>query len=245
MSSIALRRNLVPIFVVRTVVDRLAGDGGHTVMTEMNTAESVGTHVIAIRTDADEVEQVTLDIRYKRIHVRPPIGKQKRYPALDLTVIHASEIGAPSGRKPILWKLVTDLEVSSLAAAVEKIRWYALRWKIEVCHKILKSGCRAEDAKLRTADRLANLVALFCIVSWRVMWMTMIARIDPDADPAIALHLRKSPSSIAWSVTLEIGVQSPAQSSCTSQSWPGLAAILQGRQIHLPETLRCGAGYGA
>ncbi len=45
-------------------------------------------------------------------------------------------------------------------------------WKIEVFHKILKSGCRTEDAKLRTADCLANLVALFCIVSWRVLWMT-------------------------------------------------------------------------
>ncbi|WP_275434436.1 hypothetical protein [Lichenicola cladoniae] len=58
-----------------------------------------------------------------------------------------------------------------------------MRWKIEVFHKILKSGCRAEDAKLRTADRLANLVALFCIVSWRVMWITMMARAAPEADP--------------------------------------------------------------
>jgi len=181
-----LAQELRTHFVVRTVVDRLAGDGSHTVMAEMSTAESAGKHVIAIRTDADEIEEVTLEIRYKRIHVRPPIGKQKRYPALDLTVIHASEIGTPSGRKPILWKLVTNLEVNSLADAIEKIRWYALRWKIEVFHKILKSGCRAEDAKLRTADRLTNLIALFCIVSWRVMWMTMIARIDPEADAAIA-----------------------------------------------------------
>lgn len=61
-----------------------------------------------------------------------------------------------------------------------------MRWKIEVFHKVLKSGCRAEDARLRTADRLANLVALFCIVSWRVLWMTMMARSAPDASPAIA-----------------------------------------------------------
>ncbi len=95
-------------------------------------------------------------------------------------------MGAPAGRRPIVWKLLTDLEVASLAEAVEKIRWYALRWKIEVFHKILKSGCRAEDAKLRTADRLANLVALFCIVSWRVMWMTMVARAQPEARPEVA-----------------------------------------------------------
>ncbi|SPP98174.1 protein of unknown function [Bradyrhizobium vignae] len=40
-----------------------------------------------------------------------------------------------------------------------------MRWKIEVFHKILKSGCKAEDSKLRTAERLANLMAVFCILS--------------------------------------------------------------------------------
>ncbi len=180
-----LAKDLGTHFVVRTVVDRLAGSGDHTVKTEMHEAPSAGTHSIEVRVDDDTVERVILDIRYKRIHVCPPIGKQKRYPSLDLTVIHASEIGTPAGRKPILWKLVTDLEVDTLDEALEKIRWYAMRWKIEVFHKVLKSGCRAEDAKLRTADRLANLVALYCIVSWRVMWVTMVARADPEASPEI------------------------------------------------------------
>ena len=143
-----LAKDLGTHFVVRTVVDRLAGNGDHTVKTEMHEAPSAGMHSIEVRVDNDTVERVTLDIRFKRIHVCPPIGKQKRYPALDLTVIHASEVDAPLGRKPILWKLVTDLEVADLDAAIEKIRWYSTRWKIEVFHKILKSGCRAEDAKL-------------------------------------------------------------------------------------------------
>ena len=66
-------------------------------------------------------------------------------------------------------------------------KWYLLRWKIEVFHKVLKSGCRAEDAKLRTADRLANLVSVFCIISWRVMWLTMLGRTMPEAAPTLAL----------------------------------------------------------
>src|SRR6516164_31353 len=37
------------------------------------------------------------------ITVQPPIGKQKRYPALNLTVIHATERGAPRGRKAVEW----------------------------------------------------------------------------------------------------------------------------------------------
>ena len=79
-----------------------------------------------------------------------PIGKQKRYPALTLTVIHAKERAAPADRPAIDWKLITDLPVLTYEAAIEKLHWYALRWKIEVFHKILKSGCRAEEARLRT-----------------------------------------------------------------------------------------------
>jgi hypothetical protein len=128
-----------------------------------------------------------LDIRFKRIRVLPPIGKKKRYPELDLTVIHAVEPNPPAGRKRIEWKLLTDLEVNNCDEAVEKIRWYAMRWKIEVFHKVLKSGCRTQDAKLRTADRLANLIAVFCIIRWRVLWLKMLARTAPDASPTAAL----------------------------------------------------------
>jgi hypothetical protein len=44
--------------------------------------------------------------------------------------------------------LLTDLPVRSRQEAAEKLDWYAHRWKIETFHKILKSGCRAEEAKL-------------------------------------------------------------------------------------------------
>lgn len=182
-----LTKELGTHFVVRTVVDRLAGDGNHKVSAEMQEAVTVGQHAIEVRDDADEITTAVLDIRFKRIRVLPPVGKQKRYPGLELTVIHAVEPNPPAGRKRIEWKLLTDLEVENLDAAIEKIRWYAMRWKIEVFHKILKSGCRAEDAKLRTADRLANLVAVYCIVSWRVLWLTMLSRTAPDAPPSVAL----------------------------------------------------------
>lgn len=182
-----LTKELGTHFVVRTVVDRLAGNGDHTIAAEMRDAETAGQHVIELRGDADDITKVTLDLKHKRIQVLPPIGKQKRYPSLSLTIIHAVETNPPAGRKPIEWKLLTDFEVESCAQVVEKIRWYAMRWKIEVFHKVLKSGCRAEDAKLRTAERLANLVAMFCIVGWRVLWLTMIARTAPQAHPTLAL----------------------------------------------------------
>ena len=182
-----LTQELGAHFLVRACVDRLAGDGDHTIATEMEETSVKGLHYIDVRNDKGEATKAALEIKFKRIAVLPPIGKQKRYPALDLTIIHATERGTPKGRKPIEWKLITDLAVRSRSEAIEKINWYAMRWKIEVFHKILKSGCKAEDSKLRTAERLANLMAVFCILSWRVLWLIMLNRIAPDASPKLAL----------------------------------------------------------
>jgi hypothetical protein len=174
-------------FLIRTCVDRLAGDGNHTIADDMEGAAVKGLHRIDVRDSNGDPDEAVLEIRHRLIRVLPPIGKQKRYPALTLTVIHAEERGTPKNRKKIEWKLITDLPVGSRADAIEKLEWYALRWKIEVFHKILKSGCKAEESKLRTAQRLTNLVSVFCILSWRVFWMTMLNRSAPNALPTLAL----------------------------------------------------------
>jgi hypothetical protein len=174
-------------FLVRSCVDRLAGDGGHTIADEMKNTAVVGRHQVEVCDSKGRGGMATVEIRYRSIHVLPPIGKQKRYPPLTLTVLYAQEREEPTDRPRIDWKLITDLPVHSEEAAIEKLRWYALRWKIEMFHKILKSGCRAEEARLRTAERLVKLISVFCILSWRVFWMTMINRFVPDAEPSLAL----------------------------------------------------------
>jgi hypothetical protein len=172
-------------FLVRTCVDRLAGDGSGTIAKEMKHVPVQGLHRIAVRNKHGRVSDAVLEIRCRRLVVRPPIGKQKNYPPLVLTVIYAQERGQPQGRDKIDWKLLTDLPVRSCLQAVEKLEWYAQRWKIETFHKILKSGCKAEESRLRTAERLANLVAILCILSWRIFWMTMINRSQPKAAPNV------------------------------------------------------------
>ena len=174
-------------FLVRTCVDRLAGDGDHTIADEMDEVETKGLHRIEVRDNNGDLTKAVLELKCRRVRVLPPIGKQKRYSALTLTVIHAEERGTPKNRKKIEWKLITDLPVQSRKDVIEKLEWYAMRWKIEVFHKILKSGCKAEDSKLRTAERLVNLISIFCILSWRIFWMTMINRSTPKASPSVVL----------------------------------------------------------
>ena len=168
-------------------MDRLAGRGGTTVAKVMKRQPIRGTHEVEVRDNHGVVSSARVHVRFCRVTVHPPVAKRKRYGPLSLTVIHAHERGTPTGREPIRWKLLTDLPVEDLAAAVEKLDWYAMRWKLETYHKVLKSGCQAEQAKLRTAERLTNLLAVLCVVGWRVFWLTMAARATPDAPAEAAL----------------------------------------------------------
>jgi hypothetical protein len=148
-------------FLVRTCVDRLAIDGEQTIAKAMETPDAKGVHRLPLKTKAGKPSEALVEMCYRRLLVLPPIGKQKHYPSLVLTIIHGKEEGKPQGRDPIDWKLLTDLPVESLKAAIEKLNWYALRWKIEVFHKILKSGCKAEESLLRSSERIVKLIAVF------------------------------------------------------------------------------------
>jgi len=167
-------------FVFRTCVDRCVEDDDQTVLEVMGEQRVKAVHRVEARDNKGKPSTAVLELKYHRLQVCPPLGKEKRYLPMTLTVIHATERGKPKGREAINWKLITNLPVTSKAEAIEKLDWYALRWKIEIFHKILKSGCRAEESKLRTAERLANLIAMMCILAWRVLWLCMVNRVSPD-----------------------------------------------------------------
>ena len=81
-----------------------------------------------------------LEIRYRRMLVRLPIGKQKEYPELILTAIHAREQAVPNDRERIDWKPLTDLPVRSRRDAVEKLNWYDRRRQSFFAGKIVVKG---------------------------------------------------------------------------------------------------------
>jgi len=169
-------------FLVRTCVNRLAVDGSTTINEEMEKLKPK-KHVVSVDTHKGRSITADLEVRYKKMTVCPPIGKGKRYVPLVLTVIHAREINCPVDRPKIDWRLITNLSIESHSEAIEKLDWYALRWRIETFHKILKSCCKSENLKLRSAQRLTNAISIFCILSWRLFWATMVSRQVKNAAP--------------------------------------------------------------
>lgn len=171
-------------FLVRSCVDRLAEDGDTTIAQVMAGVEPGGVHLVSFRDAAGQLQEARLAVRFATMTVRPPIGKQKRYEHQKLQIIHAVELDTPDHRDPLVWKLITNLDVTSFEQAVQRLEWYARRWSIETFFKTLKTGCRIEDIRLTTADRLANCIAMACITAWRIFWITMLRRAEPAGTPA-------------------------------------------------------------
>ena len=120
----------------------------------------------------------TLDIRFAPVTLRPPCLKEDQAP-LTLWAVEARERRPPKGAQAICWRLLTTLTVEALAAAVEKVHWYAQRWQIEIIHKVLKSGCKVEQRQLETVPRLQRVLTLDLIVAWRVLALCKAGRQTP------------------------------------------------------------------
>jgi hypothetical protein len=119
-----------------------------------------------------------LEVRLAAVEVRAPKRKEA-LPPVALWAVLARETGTPAGVEPLEWMLLTTELVGDFAAAVEKLRWYALRWGIEVFHRVLKSGCQMESRRLGHADRLEACLGIDLVVAWRIYHLTKLGRETP------------------------------------------------------------------
>jgi len=120
-----------------------------------------------------------LAVRAMRIQLRPAhyhVDKE----AVDVWVVHALEENPPANAKAVEWFLLTTINIASSADAEQCLRWYALRWRIEDWHRVLKSGCRIEDLAHESAERLRRAIAINLVIAWRIMLMTLLGRETPE-----------------------------------------------------------------
>ena len=120
-----------------------------------------------------------MSLRYQRVELRPPRYLSDMDP-LPVWIVHALEEQPPEGKKPIEWFLLTTIELTSPEQAQRVLDWYCLRWRIEDWHRVLKTGCRIEDLRNETAERIKRALAIYLVVAWRIMLMTLLGRQSPD-----------------------------------------------------------------
>jgi hypothetical protein len=119
--------------------------------------------------------QAELEVRYQRIQLCPPKYYSGKAP-IDIWILHAVEASAPEGAAAVEWFLLTTVDIRSPEDAVQCLRWYCLRWRIEDFHRVLKSGCAIEQLAHETAERIRRAIAINLVIAWRIMLMTLLGR---------------------------------------------------------------------
>ncbi len=134
--------------------------------------------------EARAARTAVVAVKFGTFNMNPPRNHPKhgdeKLPDIEMNAVHVREVRPPEGEEPVEWMLLTNHPVASFDDACEKIRWYGLRWRIEMYFKVLKSGFRVEACRLASAERLIRYLAVMSIVAWRTFMITLVARTNPN-----------------------------------------------------------------
>ncbi len=125
-------------------------------------------------------KHVRQTLKATRVELQPPQRYGHSLDSVEVTVMMAQETRPPKGEEPVTWLLLTNLPVTTAEQVIEKINWYLCRWQIEIYFRILKSGCNIEKLQLERVERLRPALALYMIVAWRVLYLTVMGRECPE-----------------------------------------------------------------
>jgi len=146
-----------------------------------------------------------LNVKAGTFSIHAPIRRRKEVlknaRPIKIYAIFVKEVveNLPTGEKPIEWMLLTNIPTTDIKEALTRIKWYKFRWKIELFHKILKSGYHVEKCRLSDAERLKRYLTIMSIISFRILFMSCYQKEkEPNikkvfsSDEIIALKMKSS-----------------------------------------------------
>jgi hypothetical protein len=172
--------------LIRGVRNRCIREEAAYLLPAIEQADLGGSLVLTVRRHPGHPERAAaLAVRWTTVTLCPPHGGHGA--GLRVQVLLVEEVDPPAGVAPIRWLLVTTLPIPDLAAAVDAVQWYALRWTIERYHFVLKSGLSLERLQCKTATALQTALAIGSIFAWRLVYLTLQASWTPEAPPTDAV----------------------------------------------------------
>jgi len=163
-------------YLMRSVHNRNTVDGDKLWDSVSKTKALGEIEFILPASDKRVARKVIQSVYAKRVKLPAHDGK----PEIEVTAILACEENPPSGEKPLVWRLLSNRQVSTLEDAVELINWYRRRWLIEILFRILKSGCKVEALQLSSLERLERALVIFLIIAWRILHVVTVGRECPN-----------------------------------------------------------------
>jgi hypothetical protein len=182
-------RQLGQDILIRATTNRLVDHTEHSLRNFLRHQPVAGELLLQVqRHGTQPARKAQLEIRFAQVSIRAPQRRKKEnLPSVQLWAVFAQEVHAPAGVEAIDWLLLTTIPVDTFDQALTCMTWYSCRWVIETYHKVLKSGCRIEERQFGDTENLQRYLAVDAIVAWRVLYLTMIGRDQPDLPCSVIL----------------------------------------------------------
>jgi len=175
--------------LVRATCDRQIEDEGDRLWQHMEAQPVAETRCMLVpHKKTKKLREATVELRFAAVTICPPRARKHQEPSLDIYAVYLNEPHPPEGTERLSWMLVTTMGVTSVEEAWTVVEYYAVRWSIEVFHRILKTGCRIEKRQLQSAEGLRKCLALDTLVAWRIQLLTILGREVPDLPCDVAFE---------------------------------------------------------
>lgn len=132
-----------------------------------------------------------------KVELRRPKPLDAKHPAkLEVNAVLAEELNPPKNEEPLNWMLLTTEPISTLSEVENVLKFYRMRWRIEVFHKAWKTGTGVERQRLQTADNLERIAVVLAFVAIRLMQLRELfeERVEVSCDQI----LDKETWSLLW-----------------------------------------------
>ncbi|WP_414622894.1 IS4 family transposase [Calothrix sp. CCY 0018] len=173
--------------LIRSRQDRRLLENSNGLYEELKKQPCSGTYTVEISADTRidrKAREAFVAVRHTVVKIKRPDKLNTRdYPAsISVYAVEALEISPPAGQKPIHWRLLTTHRVSCLEQALQIIKWYTWRWRIEQLFATLKTaGLNIEATQLETTAAIQRLTVLALSVALRILQL-ILGRDNPNLD---------------------------------------------------------------
>ncbi|HSU65268.1 MAG TPA: IS4 family transposase [Tepidisphaeraceae bacterium] len=149
---------------------------------------SLGERTVAVQANGSQAaRRAVVRIACAKVSIKPPHFARGEHSKEDLPtfVVHVREDNPPKGTDPLEWILLTNVPAGDLAAAAERVDWYACRPVVEEYHKAMKTGCGIELPQFTTGPALRATIAVLSVVATQLLRLRDLSRrSDAAAVPA-------------------------------------------------------------
>ena len=172
------------------------------------------------------------ELRIAWVDLQPP---KTRPGAAALGLLAVRETEETAGEEPLEWLLLaSDGEKANKAQSLRIVRQYGSRWPIEEYFRVLKSGTRVEDRRLRDAAALGKCLAFDAVAAWRVFDLGRAARDCPQAPARRFLSRAERDCILASMVGFHPSKRRPAPGNEKMwQAYRLMRAMVRGIEAHV------------